>query len=187
MNSTKTRGRIYRAIDQYPRALQEMFQSWGERVHKLACQVDPGMPPPLPSTHALVLYYATNRGMGEHRDNGPNDGSSDQPVIYFNLGKTVDFSVRHEKSQEKRVIQLESGDALLFGGPCRHILHSVSKIHPDTNPLVAMGGMEEDVRLNVTLRCAPEILGDEDKYKFFKPERGTARTKEKATDSGSQR
>ena len=115
MNSTKTRGRIYRAIDQYPRALQEMFQSWGERVHKLACQVDPGMPPPLPSTHALVLYYATNRGMGEHRDNGPNDGSSDQPVISFSLGKTVDFSVRHEKSQEKRVIQLESGDALSLG------------------------------------------------------------------------
>ena len=129
LNSTKTRGRMYRALDQYTPALQEMFPRHGQRVHQLACLADAAMPAAchnMPSsTHALVLYYATNRGMGEHRDNSKNDGSSDQPVISFHLGKAVDVSVRHEKHHEKVVIRLESGDALLlvdlvvkFSTPC---------------------------------------------------------------------
>eukprot|EP00581_Thalassiosira_minuscula_P013612 CAMPEP_0183723966 /NCGR_PEP_ID=MMETSP0737-20130205/16851_1 /TAXON_ID=385413 /ORGANISM="Thalassiosira miniscula, Strain CCMP1093" /LENGTH=199 /DNA_ID=CAMNT_0025954401 /DNA_START=158 /DNA_END=758 /DNA_ORIENTATION=+ len=178
LNSTKTQGRMYRALDQYGPTLHALFHRLGQEVHAIACAADPSMPAVLPSTHALVLYYATQRGLGEHRDDGPNDGSSDQPVISFNLGKAVDFSVRHEKSDDNAGFVWNGGNAILFGGPCRRILHSVAKIYPKTNPLVAHG--LEDVRLNLTLRYAPEILGKEDKYKFFKPVQGSARSKEKA-------
>mmetsp|Transcript_22911 Transcript_22911/g.39201 ORF Transcript_22911/g.39201 Transcript_22911/m.39201 type:complete len:208 (+) Transcript_22911:169-792(+) len=113
LNSTKTQGRMYRALDQYGPTLHALFHRLGQEVHAIACAADPSMPAVLPSTHALVLYYATQRGLGEHRDDGPNDGSSDQPVISFNLGKAVDFSVRHEKSDDKCRIRLEWGECYL--------------------------------------------------------------------------
>lgn len=76
LNSSKTRGRIYRAIDEFScvELLRRLFTKEGRKVHELACTWDPQMPSYRPCTQTLLLYYCKNRGILEHKDTGLNDG-----------------------------------------------------------------------------------------------------------------
>merc|ERR1712217_72666 len=125
----------------------------GEQVHEAQTQ-DPHMPDMVP-THLLLLYYASDRGMGWHRDDDENDGIGDEPVVSLSVGDSCNFAIRHDPWDEARVVRLDSGDAILFGGPCRHILHAVTAVHVRTAP----SGMPAPGRFNLTYRSAPNILG----------------------------
>lgn len=72
--------------------------------------------PEMDPTHALMLFYTSDRGMGFHRDEGDNDGKGDEPVVSISLGNTSEFAVKHSRHEPARTVMLESGDAILFGG-----------------------------------------------------------------------
>ena len=65
---------------------------------------------------------------------------------------------------------------LLFGGPCRRLLHAVLDVRPppaggvEVLPSAAAGG-----RLSFTLRHAPEVIGHEHLYQLFNPQPDDAR------------
>ena len=54
-------------------------------------------------------------------------------------------------NQHNEQVRLDSGDALLFGGPSRMIVHSVLRVLPKTMP-PALRGHVRNGRLNVTYR-----------------------------------
>merc|ERR1711976_1005195 len=72
-----------------------------------------------------------------------------RPVVSFSLGDSCDFRWKNFNHEEDNVIRLDSGDVLVFGGKSRGILHSVTKIHPNTKP--ALLRMKRG-RLNLTYR-----------------------------------
>eukprot|EP00933_Yihiella_yeosuensis_P037436 TRINITY_DN31382_c0_g1_i1.p1 TRINITY_DN31382_c0_g1~~TRINITY_DN31382_c0_g1_i1.p1 ORF type:complete len:320 (+),score=61.25 TRINITY_DN31382_c0_g1_i1:52-960(+) len=162
-----SRGRVFDACSNFPPLLSEVLVShcseWVERA-RLA---DAAMPKHKAS-HLLLLYYRECGTLGFHRDEQANDGTGDEPVVNLSLGSEMDFAVRHEHSEVARVVTLQSGDVILFGGPCRKILHAVldtKAVAESVLPLEAGTG-----RLSFTLRHAPEVLGFEHLYADFRPQ-----------------
>ena len=141
--------------------------------------------PAMDPTHLLMVYYESGRGIFWHKDNARNDGRNDHPVVSFSLGNRCSFSVQHNwswgdnpRKGVKRTIILESGDALLFGGACRYIHHSVTGVKRNTAP--PWLPMLKDKRLNLTFRDAPEVAGEEHStYKYFTPSEGKKKTKKR--------
>ena len=102
-------------------------------------------------------------------------------MVSVSLGNSCDFLFRQDSKAAPRRVVLRSGDVLLFGGPSRHILHSVSVVHQDTCPTELQALHQRSVarpppgeqlqtqqappprsfRLNLTFRHAPELLGHE--------------------------
>ncbi|KAJ8601124.1 hypothetical protein CTAYLR_008818 [Chrysophaeum taylorii] len=134
-----------------------------EELVAIAADREPGVAPRrLRHTHVLLLYYQKLKGIGWHRDDGPNDGASDEPVVSLSLGCECDFAIKDSQRSIETTVRLRSGDAILFGGPSKRIMHAVTAIYPGTNPL---GG--GDCRLNLTFRHAPELCGLERTDRFF--------------------
>jgi hypothetical protein len=106
--------------------------------------------------------------MGFHRDNSENDGAGDFPVVSLTIGNSSIFSLKHERDMPAIDLVLLSGDAVLFGGPCRQMLHAVTEVHQGTAPDWLPEPFRNS-RLNFTFRHAPEILGDEKRFQYFKP------------------
>ena len=176
-----SRGRVFDAIGRFPASFVE---ACGAAV-RTARAADPHMPAMDP-THLLMVYYESGRGIFWHKDNARNDGRNDHPVVSFSLGNRCSFSVQHkwsfaamkERPGEVRTIILESGDALLFGGACRYIHHSVTGVKRNTAP--PWLPMLKDRRLNLTFRDAPEVAGEEHStYKYFTPSEGKKKTKKR--------
>ena len=91
------RGRYYDAVENFgPRA--GAVARLAERCARLAR----GLPrhgasmPTFEATHLLLLFYATGRRLGWHRDNGAQDGASLQPVVSISLGHACDFVLKVE-------------------------------------------------------------------------------------------
>lgn len=62
--------------------------------------------------------------MGLKGDSDSNDGDNDSPVISISLGNACDFGMKLIGKKEQ-TLRLESGDALLFWGKNRMLLHCV--------------------------------------------------------------
>ena len=175
-----SRGRVFDAIGRFPAAFVEACAA----SVRTARAADPHMPAMDP-THLLMVYYEKGKGIFWHKDNARNDGRNDHPVVSFSLGNRCSFSVQHNWSWaatprrgEKRTIILESGDALLFGGACRYIHHSVTGVKRNTAP--PWLPMLKDKRLNLTFRDAPEVAGEEHStYKYFTPSEGKKKSKKR--------
>ena len=175
-----SRGRVFDAIGRFPTTFVEACAT----SVRTARAADPHMPAMDP-THLLMVYYEKGKGIFWHKDNARNDGRNDHPVVSFSLGNRCSFSVQHNWSWaatprrgEKRTIILESGDALLFGGACRYIHHSVTGVKRNTAP--PWLPMLKDRRLNLTFRDAPEVAGEEHStYKYFTPSEGKKKTKKR--------
>ena len=176
-----SRGRVFDAIGRFPAAFVEACAA----SVRTARAADPHMPAMDP-THLLMVYYESGRGIFWHKDNARNDGRNDHPVVSFSLGNRCSFSVLHnwsyaamkERKGEMRTIILESGDALLFGGACRYIHHSVTGVKRNTAP--PWLPMLKDKRLNLTFRDAPEVAGEEHTtYKYFTPSEGKKKSKKR--------
>ena len=67
------------------------------------------------------------------KDDDPNDGEATAPVISISIGNSCDFGYKFEDNVQK-VVTLNSGDVVLFGGANRMLLHSVLKVHLGTSP-----------------------------------------------------
>eukprot|EP00927_Polykrikos_kofoidii_P043604 TRINITY_DN37683_c0_g1_i1.p1 TRINITY_DN37683_c0_g1~~TRINITY_DN37683_c0_g1_i1.p1 ORF type:complete len:304 (-),score=30.20 TRINITY_DN37683_c0_g1_i1:407-1318(-) len=160
-----SRGRIFDALSNFDARLTGLLLPACEGAVETALAVDSRMPSHC-STHLLLLFYRTGGTLGFHRDVQANDGTGEEPVVNISLGGDMDFAVRHDHSEVARVLTLCSGDVVLFGGPCRKILHAVVDTRRDPISLVPCGG-----RLSFTLRHAPEVLGQEHLYKHFRPQR----------------
>ena len=93
---------------------------------------------------------------------------SDHPVVNLSLGAACRFGWKHERQDEGQSVVLESGDVLLFGGPCRYILHTIEEILLDTTPPWMDGFEPGPLRFSFTFRDAPEVLGREEEFRFFK-------------------
>lgn len=124
-------------------------------------------------THLLLLYY-TARGIGWHRDDGPNDGESDEAVVSLSLGAACDFAIKEAPKSPPTTVRLETGDALLFGGPNKRIMHAVTSIDLDSCPTCLrdlrpprLRDASDSFRLNLTWRHAPELRGLEATERFY--------------------
>jgi alkylated DNA repair protein (DNA oxidative demethylase) len=85
----------------------------------------------------ILNYYGAEGRMGLHqdKDEGPASIAAGIPVVSVSLGDTARFLFGGLKRREQvEAIQLESGDAFVFGGPARLRYHGVSRITPHTAP-----------------------------------------------------
>ena len=144
-----------------------------------ARRADAAMPPMAP-THLLLVHYSRGQhvrpAIAWHKDDAPNDGKNDHPVVAVSLGESADFQLCAGWSRARQAaldaagalhrVRLESGDAILFGGPLRYAHHAVSRVHVDScarHLLPLLGG----ARLSLTFRDALGI--DAAKYATFRP------------------
>ena len=123
--------------------------------------------------------YTSGKGLLWHRDIYANDGDADRPNVNLSVGASCTFGVRLPGGRERR-IKLDSGDALLFGGPCRFIEHAVLDVHLDERP----AWMDEAYRLSLTFRDASSVLGQEAFYRSFDVNKGWFRKTQRAWRPG---
>lgn len=99
----------------------------------------------------ILNYYDADGRMGLHQDKDEGKASiaAGIPVVSVSLGDTARFLFGGLKRREPiDALQLESGDAFVFGGPARLRYHGVSRITPQTAPAeLAISG-----RFNLTFR-----------------------------------
>jgi alkylated DNA repair protein (DNA oxidative demethylase) len=94
----------------------------------------------------LVNVYGPKARMGLHQDRDEDD--LEAPVVSLSLGETGLFRFGGtSRGGPTRSIRLESGDALVFGGPSRLIFHGIDRLVPGTSTLLPDGG-----RINLTIR-----------------------------------
>lgn len=84
--------------------------------------------------------------MGLHQDRDEQDFEA--PVLSLSLGETAVFRVGGTARGDKTVsLKLNSGDALVFGGPARLAYHGIDRVIAGSSTLLPQGG-----RINLTLR-----------------------------------
>lgn len=106
-------------------------------------ELAPVAPPP---EACLINFYDANARMGLHQDRDEQELSA--PVVSLALGDPALFRVGGlTRSAPTRSFRLESGDAVMFGGPARLVFHGVDRIVAGGSTLIADGG-----RINLTLR-----------------------------------
>ena len=103
----------------------------------------------------ILNYYDAEGRMGLHqdKDEGPVSIGAGIPVVSVSIGDTARFLFGgHKRRDPVEAIDLESGDAFVFGGPSRLRYHGVSRITPGTAPpqLGVCG------RFNLTFRQSDE-------------------------------
>ena len=165
----KNAGRVYDAVRSFPNGA--LLEAVAGNLHDAARAADPRLAAieRVQPTHLQLWNYQPKKGVriGWHRDNWWSDGTGDFPVLSLSIGATCRFLFKQNEEDESESVLLESGDALIFGGPCRYILHCVKRIHnPDSAPEWLqsphpLGGG----RLNFTFRYAPEAFGREGEYR----------------------
>ena len=99
----------------------------------------------------IVNDYDAEGRMGLHQDKDESDESlkAGVPVVSVSLGDRARFLFGGLRRRDPvDVMWLESGDALVFGGPARLRYHGVSRIVPNTAP----PSLEMSGRINLTFR-----------------------------------
>ena len=101
---------------------------------------------PHPPEACLINHYAGSARMGLHQDRDETD--LDAPVVSLSLGDTALFRIGGlERRDPTRSIRLQSGDAVVFGGPSRLVFHGIDRLIAGSSTLLPKGG-----RINLTLR-----------------------------------
>jgi alkylated DNA repair protein (DNA oxidative demethylase) len=101
---------------------------------------------PHPAEACLVNFYGEAAKMGLHQDRDEQDFEA--PVLSLSLGDSAMFRIGGvSKGGPTQGVKLQSGDALIFGGPARLAWHGVTKIYPGSSTLLPQGG-----RINLTMR-----------------------------------
>jgi len=104
---------------------------------------------------AVINAYDAGARLGEHVDRQSRRGRA-VPVVAFSLGDDAEFVYRRswKKGAAERTLRLSSGDALVFWGKCRDLVHGMSRVAPGTSPpelrLEVLGGSAR--RVCVTCR-----------------------------------
>jgi DNA oxidative demethylase len=101
---------------------------------------------PHPPEACLVNFYEPSARMGLHQDR--DEADLDAPVVSLSLGDAGLFRFGGTaRSGRTRSIRLQSGDALVLGGPSRLAFHGIDRLVAGTSTLLPEGG-----RINLTLR-----------------------------------
>jgi alkylated DNA repair protein (DNA oxidative demethylase) len=96
----------------------------------------------------LINYYTPTAKMGLHQDKDERDFG--EPIITLCLGDSADFLIGGPKRSDRpQAMLVQSGDAIVMGGPARMLFHGIRRIHPGTSPLPGIGG-----RYSLTFRKA---------------------------------
>jgi alkylated DNA repair protein (DNA oxidative demethylase) len=99
-----------------------------------------------PPEACLINYYDAEARMGLHRDVDEEDFSA--PVVSLSLGDAALFRMGGpERKGLARTITLNSGDAVVIGGPARRYFHGIDRVRAGSSTLLPQGG-----RFNLTLR-----------------------------------
>ncbi len=99
-----------------------------------------------PPEACLVNFYDSSARMGQHQDRDEDDFSA--PVVSLSLGDSCVFRYGGTSRRDPtRRLTLQSGDAVVLGGPARQIFHGVDRILAGSSRLLPDGG-----RINLTLR-----------------------------------
>jgi DNA oxidative demethylase len=99
-----------------------------------------------PPEACLVNVYGAEARMGLHQDRDEADLAA--PVVSLSLGDTGLFRFGGTtRGGRTRSIRLQSGDALVLGGPSRLVFHGIDRLVAGTSTLLPEGG-----RINLTLR-----------------------------------
>lgn len=94
----------------------------------------------------LINYYGPQAKMGLHQDRDEQD--FDAPIVSFSLGDTAVFRIGGtERGGKTTSLKLNSGDALVFGGPARLVYHGIDRILAGTSTVLGSEG-----RVNLTVR-----------------------------------
>ena len=99
----------------------------------------------------LLNFYGGEARLGLHQDKDerPETIEAGIPVVSISLGDTAKFMIGGTKRKDPvRRILLESGDAIVMGGPSRLRFHGVSGIIAGTAP----AALEVRGRYNLTFR-----------------------------------
>jgi DNA oxidative demethylase len=103
----------------------------------------PDAPPP---EACLINVYDAKARMGLHQDRDEQELGA--PVVSISLGDAALFRLGGvRRGDPTRSLRLQSGDAIMFGGPARLVFHGIDRIVPGSSSLLAEGG-----RINLTLR-----------------------------------
>jgi DNA oxidative demethylase len=106
-----------------------------------------------PPEACLINVYGPQAKMGLHQDRDEEDLSA--PVVSLSLGDAAVFRIGGvNRGGPTRSFRLESGDAVVLGGPGRLAFHGVDRIVPGGSTLLAGGG-----RINCTLRRVTRASG----------------------------
>eukprot|EP01062_Namystynia_karyoxenos_P012632 TRINITY_DN14559_c0_g1_i1.p1 TRINITY_DN14559_c0_g1~~TRINITY_DN14559_c0_g1_i1.p1 ORF type:complete len:916 (+),score=266.44 TRINITY_DN14559_c0_g1_i1:102-2849(+) len=101
------------------------------------------------------MYGSRSPGILWHRDGDETKArvkaGRGRPVISFSLGLSCEFRFKNDQGEDDKVVRLDSGDVLIFGGPSRNMLHCVTRIYPGTTPKMLHWPYPEG-RLNLTFR-----------------------------------
>jgi len=161
------RGRVYDELSSFADCAQ--LRSLCAAAVQSARAAD-GSVPNIQPTHLLLVHYSHGHlvrpGIFWHKDDAPNDGVNEQPVVSFSLGETCLFRMMHGWSFQKQKqaeqaglvhnVELRSGDAIIFGGRCRYMHHTVQAVRRGTCP-PALAGVLGESRINLAFREAPDI------------------------------
>ena len=147
-----TRGRVILPTDAFPDKLAQIVHDCVKCAQLADSETHvPDMKP----TTALVNFYKEGAQFKWHRDSeDPEHARHDTgpPIVSFTVGLSADFSYKRRFEETGYdTVRLNSGDVLLFGGPARMIVHSVTGVIPRTMPPMMRGRMLHG-RLNVTIR-----------------------------------
>ena len=153
-----SRGRVILSVDDFAPALADTesfdLRATCARAVEVARAVDGTMPKFNPTT-VLVNFYKDGAEFKWHKDSEDPKlikTKTGPPIVSFSVGLSADFGYKYSfEDPEHKVIKLNSGDVLLFGGPSRMIVHSVLNVHPGSMPGHLRGKMLNG-RLNVTVR-----------------------------------
>ena len=124
--------------------LPEKFAALATRVAaEVGMNIDP---------HVCILnsYTATGKlGLHQDRDEQPEALAAGIPIVSVSVGDTAKFLLGGtQRKDPKAVVLLQSGDAMVLGGPSRMRYHGVAAILPATAP----AELKMDGRFNLTFR-----------------------------------
>jgi hypothetical protein len=136
-----------------------------------ACAADDDMPTKMNPTTCLVNFYKDGAEFKWHKDSEDPKlvkSRTGPPIVSFSVGLSGDFGYKYSfDDPEHRVVRLNSGDVLLFGGPSRMIVHSVLNVYPGSMPGHLRGKMLNG-RLNVTVRDVGDGVIDVSQFPAYR-------------------
>mmetsp|Transcript_31720 Transcript_31720/g.40768 ORF Transcript_31720/g.40768 Transcript_31720/m.40768 type:complete len:266 (+) Transcript_31720:1-798(+) len=114
---------------------QKIPQTWKNialRIAHEACKTEPSLSIIDPNICVVNLYCEKSK-LSSHQDIVTRKDPF-KPIISISLGLCADFVFQKDYGKHKQhTIKLKHGDALVFGGKSRTILHSVPRIYNDYN------------------------------------------------------